>query len=79
MKNLGQFFDYQRFFEGKKLVVTDNQPYVDFNTKETLKYSPKISQTRVNPCHKAFSPFVSIRRYYLQTTSFRLPHNIQET
>ena len=36
MKNLGQFFDYQRFFEGKKLVVTDNQPYVDFNTKETL-------------------------------------------
>lgn len=36
MKNLGQFFDYKRFFEGKKLVVTDNQPYVDFDTKKPL-------------------------------------------
>ena len=36
MKNLGQFFDYQRFFEGKKLIVTDNQPYVDYETKRPL-------------------------------------------
>lgn len=36
MKNLGQFFDYKRFFEGKKFVVTDNQPLQDFETKKIL-------------------------------------------
>lgn len=36
MKNLGQFFDYKRFFEGKKLIVTDNQPCVDYETKRPL-------------------------------------------
>lgn len=36
MKNLGQFFDAKRFFEGKKVVITDNQPYVDFETKKPL-------------------------------------------
>ena len=36
MKNLGQFFDYKRFFEGKRFVVTDNQPLQDFETKKVL-------------------------------------------
>lgn len=36
MKNLGQFFDVNRFMDGKKLVVTDNQPCVDYDTKLTI-------------------------------------------
>ena len=36
MKNLGQFFDFGKFVTGKKLVVTDNQILVDYDTKAPL-------------------------------------------
>lgn len=36
LKNLGQFFDYKRFFEGKKLVVSNVTDAVDFESKAVI-------------------------------------------
>lgn len=43
MKNLGQFFDYRRFLEGKKFAVTAISDAIDFNTKQKVGHTVELA------------------------------------
>ena len=43
MKNLGQFFDYKRFLEGKKFAVTEITDAIDYDTKKPVGKTVEVA------------------------------------